>query len=101
MIQSAHLCRLRAGSSHSHKCIAVATALSRYPKVAMLRNLPLRDRWRRTAGSRLKLEKLAASKAQRTVPAGIIRVANEPAFHNHASPADATDSQPSCERRTA
>src|SRR5260370_30182368 len=98
---SAHLCRYGAGRRRSHKCIVVATALSTYPLAVMTRNLPLRERCRRTAGKRLRLEKLTASRAQRAVPEVNRRPARDAAFQVHAKPADATESQFSRARRPA
>src|SRR5260370_14898881 len=93
MTQSAHLCSCVAGRRRSHKCIVVATTLSTYPLAVMARNLPLRERCRRTAGKRLRLEKLSASRVQYAVSEVIIRPAKDAAFQVHAKPAAATESQ--------
>src|SRR5579872_7217337 len=56
----------------------------------MLRYLWSVDRWRSTAGSRLKPHTVAASTIHRTVPDGRMTIANEPAFQSKANAADAT-----------
>src|SRR5689334_697171 len=90
MVQSAHLWSASPGRSPSARCIAVADRLSTKPAAAMLRYLLSVDRWRSTAGRRLKLQTVAASTNHRAVPPGRISIANDPAFQSNANAADAT-----------